>query len=132
MEYLFIYLLQLASVIPTACILFACIMAAMFMIFLGILASLSDSDIIEIFGDNKTNRARQAYIIIMELKKVAITCLTLIVILGLLPTKQTMLLMGGTYLGKRAVNTIATDEKMQKIDTIINLQLDNYIKELKK
>lgn len=52
--------------------------------------------------------------------------------LHFIPTKQTLLLMGGTYLGKKAVNTVVTDEKIKKIDTIINLQLDKYIKELQK
>lgn len=48
----------------------------------------------------------------------------------MLPTKQTLLLVGGTYLGKKAINTVITDEKIKKVDTIINLQLDKYIKEL--
>ena len=39
--------------------------------------------------------------------------------------------MGGMYLGKKAVNTVITDEKIKKIDTIINLELDKRIKELK-
>ena len=39
--------------------------------------------------------------------------------------------MGGTYLGKRAVNAVITDEKIKKVDEIINLQLDKYLKELK-
>ena len=51
-------------------------------------------------------------------------------ILAVIPTKQTLLLMGGTYLGKKAVNAVITDEKIKKIDTIINLQLDKYIEEL--
>lgn len=50
-------------------------------------------------------------------------------ILQIIPTKQTLLLMGGTYLGKKAITTVATDEKLKKVDKIINLQLDKYIKE---
>lgn len=50
--------------------------------------------------------------------------------LNFIPTKQTLLLMGGTYLGKKAVNAVITDEKIKKVDTIINLQLDKRIKEL--
>ena len=52
--------------------------------------------------------------------------------LSFIPTKQTLLLMGGTYLGKKAINAVVTDEKIKKVDTIINLQLDKYIKELQK
>lgn len=63
-------------------------------------------------------------------KKICIFAVTIFLILCIIPTKQTLLLMGGTYLGKKAVNTVITDEKIKKIDTIINLQLDKYIKEL--
>ena len=48
-----------------------------------------------------------------------------------IPTKQTLLLIGGTYIGKKAVNQVVTDEKIKKIDTIINLELDKRIKELR-
>ena len=54
------------------------------------------------------------------------------IFLHFIPTKQTLLLMGGTYLGKKAINSVVTDEKIKKVDTIINLQLDKYIKELQK
>lgn len=65
------------------------------------------------------------------LKKVAIVVGMIIISASVIPTKQTLLLMGGTYLGRKAINTVVTDEKMKKIDTIINLQLDKYIKDLK-
>ena len=48
-----------------------------------------------------------------------------------IPTKQTLLLLSGTYFGKKAVKQVVTDEKIKKIDTIINLELDKKIKELK-
>ena len=48
-----------------------------------------------------------------------------------IPTKQTLLLLSGTYLGKKTVKQVVTDEKIKKIDTIINLELDKKIKELK-
>lgn len=53
-------------------------------------------------------------------------------ILAIVPEKQTLLLLGGTYYGKKAVKTVITDEKIKKIDTIINLELDKRIKELEK
>ena len=62
-----------------------------------------------------------------------ILCILLIIFLLIvfIPTKNTLLLMGGMYLGKKAINTVITDEKVKKIDTIINLELDKRIKELK-
>lgn len=65
-----------------------------------------------------------------EVIKVPLIVLSIAVMLQLIPTKQTLLLIGGTYLGKKAVNAVITDEKIKKVDTIINLQLDKYIKEL--
>lgn len=62
--------------------------------------------------------------------KAPLILLSIGLILQIIPTKQTLLLMGGTYLGKKAVNAVITDEKIKKVDTIINLQLDKYIKEL--
>ena len=49
----------------------------------------------------------------------------------ILPTKQTLLLVGGTYLGKKAVNKVITSDKLNKVNTIIELELDKRIKELK-
>ena len=65
------------------------------------------------------------------MKKMLIISLVTSLVLLALPTKQTLLLMGGTYLGKRAVNEVVNSDKLEKINTIIDLQLDKYIKELK-
>ena len=46
------------------------------------------------------------------------------------PTKQTLLLVSGIYMGKKTVNQIATSQKLEKINTIVDLQLNKYIKEL--
>lgn len=64
-------------------------------------------------------------------KNIPITCLIIGTLLMFIPTKQTLLIMGGTWLGKKAVTTVVNDEKIQKIDTIINLELDKMIKDLK-
>ena len=64
-------------------------------------------------------------------KNTAITSLILFILFALTPTKNTFLLIGGTYYGKKAIKQVATSEKLQKIDTIINLELDKRIKELK-
>lgn len=49
----------------------------------------------------------------------------------MIPTQQTLLLLGGTYLGKKAINAVVTDEKIKKVNEIISLELDKRIKELK-
>lgn len=110
MEYLFIYLLQLTDIIT------------------GLAILLSIVPIIIQFI--KWSIKEKGTIFDKEYSQPIIICWIISFILLILPTKQTMLLMGGTYLGKKAVNAVVTDEKIQKIDTIINLQLDRYIKEL--
>lgn len=52
-------------------------------------------------------------------------------LLSIIPTKQTLLLMGGTYMAKKTVSSIATDSRMSKVNAIIDLQLDKCLKDLK-
>lgn len=116
MEYLFIYSLQLANyIMHVAIILFIivplmCVLAAVFL-------AMESEDLKQHWNS--------------WMKKMLITSLVTSLILLALPTKQTLLLMGGTYLGKRAANKVINSDKLEKINTIIDLQLDNYIKELK-
>ena len=69
--------------------------------------------------------------LVRSIKKFYITCIIILITVSLIPTKQTLLLVGGTYMGKKAINTVVTSEKLKKVDTIINLELDKRIKELK-
>ena len=128
MEYLFIYLLQITDSINSL------------LEILGIVAILSLISLIVIFyireaiyASNYTDeKEKQCIDNIKEItKKICIFAVTIFLILCIIPTKQTLLLMGGTYLGKKAVNAVITDEKIKKVDEIINLQLDKYLKELK-
>ena len=48
-----------------------------------------------------------------------VLCGVVLVATFILPTKQTLLLMGGTYLGKKAVNQVVTSQKLEKVNTII-------------
>jgi hypothetical protein len=64
-------------------------------------------------------------------KNITLASISLFILFAILPTKNTLLLLGGTYYGKKAIKQVATSEKLQKIDTIINLELDKRIKELK-
>lgn len=64
-------------------------------------------------------------------KNIILASISLFILFTLLPTKNTLLLIGGTYYGKKAVKQVVTSDKLQKVDTIINLELDKRIKELK-
>ena len=128
MEYLFIYLLQITDSISGL------------LVILGFVAILSLISLIVIFyireaiyaSDYSDEKEKHCMDNIREItKKISIFMVTAFLILAVIPTKQTLLLMGGTYLGKKAVNAVITDEKIKKIDEIINLQLDKYLKELK-
>lgn len=115
MEYLFIYLLQVADFIHN--------MVGGIMIF-AFIALIATCIYIDTDTDKKTKKQG-----IKLIKFFSILFLSGL-LLNFIPTKQTLLLIGGTYLGKKAVNAVITDEKIKKVDTIINLQLDKYIKEL--
>ena len=120
MEYLFIYGLQVAdgiSVIKN--ILIALLMAYIILIIVVLGEIRPDDEDLKKWWN-------------LWIKKILIFLIVTPLILFLLPTKQTMLLIGGTYLGKKVVSAVATSDKLEKINTIIDLQLDKYIKELQR
>ena len=126
MEYLFIYCLQLFESLEA--IHSGCMFAG--------LASLSVVLLLYCLLETQKDGACDSDVKLVEklqkiIKPIPIIFLTIGVLTLFTPTKQTLLLMGGMYLGKKAVNTVITDEKIKKIDTIINLELDKRIKELK-
>lgn len=126
MEYLFIYCLQIFDTLSELGIL-AMIFGIIGSI-LGIVAYLlleNDKQYASEYQEKSINRIQSAC------KNIPITCLIIGTLLMFIPTKQTLLIMGGTWLGKKAVTTVVNDEKIQKIDTIINLELDKVIKDLK-
>lgn len=116
MEYLFIYGLQMANLVT----LLAVSLLIIIPLVLGVATMFLSGDLEEL--QNSWNN---------WMKKTLITSLVTSLVLFALPTKETLLLMGGTYLGKRAVNEVVNSDKLEKINTIIDLQLDKYIKELK-
>ena len=118
MEYLFIYGLQLADLLNT--ISKICI-AAIIVNTIGMVPAF-------ICKDEDADAKKDFEI----LRKIFIALLTITILSVLAPTKQTLLLMGGAYYGKKAVNAVVTSDKLQKVNTIIDLQLDKYIKELQK
>lgn len=121
MEYLFIYCLQLFDRINVFYFtLIICTIVITVVYLFGNCMYLSD---LKYTQDLKP--------FINFLKKIAICCISLTVIFTFIPTKNTLLLIGGMYLGKKTINTVITSEKIKKVDTIINLELDKRIKELK-
>lgn len=116
MEYLFIYGLQIANYIMVLAVSLLIIIPLV----IGFATVFLSGDLEEL--QNHWNK---------WMKKTLTTSLVTSLVLFALPTKQTLLLMGGTYLGKRAVNEVVNSDKLEKINTIIDLQLDKYIKELK-
>lgn len=128
MEYLFIYCLQLFESLLTIkifCWVFGII--AFVVCVSGWLAI--EVDMTErVYTENiqEMNKKIQKFLV-----KLPTVLLITALVLTFIPTKQTLLIMGGTWLGKKAVTTVVNDEKIQKIDTIINLELDKVIKDLK-
>ena len=125
MEYLFIYLLEFCDVLyligTTTFILSIVLMIVM---------TIYGIENIKLF--DKTNdyyeEERRTFDF---LKKILSKFLIATLLICFIPSKQTLLLMGGVYLGKKAVNTVITDKKIEKVNTIIELELDKRIKELK-
>lgn len=112
MEYLFIYLLQVADYLHRVSI--GLVVISPIIWFIHCLTSAREQET----GFEK------------KFLKIPLIMVFIGIFLHFIPTKQTLLLMGSTYLGKKAVNAVITNEKIKKVDTIINLQLDKYIKEL--
>ena len=124
MEYLFIYLLQLADAITA-------ILATSFVItIVSGVATVVTYFAISTDRPRIEDREEELDMIFNPIKKIFITSTIIMVLFGLIPTKNTLLLMGGTYLGKKAINAVVTDEKIKKVNTIIELELDRRIKEL--
>lgn len=130
MEYWFIYLLQLMDTLEG--VNFLCwlllISSGIALIIMGFLTKFTyekfEPDYYDIDKDTAVYGSK-------TIKKACIISLVLVLILSFIPTRQTALMLGGVHLGKKAISTVVTDEKIKKIDTIINLELDKRIKELK-
>lgn len=125
MEYLFIYLLQLAdSLSNLQFFIYALLGISIFAWFFCYMIL----DTVSCYDSEKTIRKKR---LIRSIKKFYITCISILIIVSFIPTKQTLLLVGGISLGKKALNTVITDKKIEKVNTIIELELDKRIKELK-
>ena len=123
MEYLFIYCLQLFDFLHNV----------MFFLFFSTIVGIITYFMAMFFRSDCMLNSDIAFnkILSKMSKNTAITSLILFILFALTPTKNTLLLIGGTYYGKKAVKQVVTSDKLQKVDTIINLELDKRIKELK-
>lgn len=130
MEYIFIYLLQLLDTIECLGVFFGFlfVLSGIFLIVLGFLTRFTyekfEPDYYDISKDTAICGSKIG-------KKICLISFCLTLALSLIPSKQTALMLGGMYLGKKAATKIVTSDKIQKIDTIINLELDKMIKDLK-
>ena len=130
MEYWLIYLLQLMGMLEAINILCGLlfVLSGIALIIMGFLTRFT----YEKFEPNYYDISKDTAICGSKIiKKTCIISFCLALVLSFIPTKQTTLMLGGMYLGKKVVSTVVTDEKVKKIDTIINLELDKRIKELK-
>ena len=127
MEYLFIYCLQLFDFLHNSMFILFFIVLLSFLFFIASkIATILCPE--EKYCDDET----KIFIRLNPfIQKILVSSFCLWIIFALTPTKDTLLLLGGTYYGKKAVKQVVTSEKLQKIDTIINLELDKRIKELK-
>lgn len=123
MEYLFFYCLQLFDRLDSLNFFIGLILILLCLVFCGVkliaICTLCDKDEKEEYA-----------LIATTLKKIITGFFVVSILIFFIPTKQTLLFFGGVYLGKNAIKQIATSEKLKKLDTIINLELDNRIKEL--
>lgn len=122
MEYIFIYLLQFADVLQVACIV--CWVLVVILLISSCAFYIEEREAAFELTRKECGEYKNLC------KKYCILAFVLGIFLILLPTKQTLLFCGGLYLSKKAVNTITINEKLKKIDSIINFELDKKIKEM--
>ena len=114
MEYLFIYLLQLTDIISGFEVLLSIILGVA-IISIPIVMDTTTREEFEKYWDN-----------LYSVLKVLIISL---IILFMLPTRQTLLLCGGVAVGKTAIDKINKSTYYEKVTKIIELELDKKVKE---
>lgn len=130
MEYLFIYLLQIAENLDWIgfVLIFTTIISLAFLIVMAVQSECKFENTENHTYDMSNECIKTASKLAKKIFAINLICVFITMIL---PTKQTLLLFGGTYLGKKAVNKVITSDKLNKVNTIIELELDKRIKELK-
>ena len=125
MEYLFIYLLQLAHTREPFLLIFSILAVISVIVTIG---TMMDCD--HDCGKDHTEDCAGERIHKLAKKTLIIsTILWLLVVF--FPSERTLIMLGGVFLGKTVYSKVTTSEKMQKVNTLIDLQLDKLIKEYK-
>ena len=121
MDYLFLYGLQILSELEELSV------------FLFLTAAIAGSAMLlyaiscaDMFTED-TKCYKSELKVFNTLKKIAIYCVVGLLIFSFIPTKQTAILMGGYYYGKKVV----TNERIEKVNKLIDAELDERIKEIK-
>ena len=128
MEYLFIYLLQIAGTISG---LLEIVGASAMTSLLGMLIAYFVRE--AIYSSRISTDAEKQCIDNIKIitKKICIFTVIAFVVLTIIPTKQTLLLIGGTHLAKQTIKSEVVNKKLEKINDIIDSQLEQYLKDLK-
>lgn len=125
-------MLQLTNGIEGFLILLTTFMTVLFIFILSlILYSLINN--ISIFGKREDlygEEEENIYDTFHYLKKISIIGILLCLFISLIPTKQTILLFSRVYFGKKVVNNITLDKKLEKVNAIIDLQINKCLKDL--
>lgn len=130
MEYLFIFLLQLLDGVEcTAAFVF--VFTLIMLVFYVLLGCLTKFQYTEYDGGDYMDISQEAGVNASKfLQKWLPKCIVLCFIFILIPSKQTLLLFGGVYYGKKAYQQITTNKRLEKVKTVIDLELDKVIKDL--
>lgn len=134
MEYLFIYLLQVMDVIDgivfTSWLVFAGFIVAL--IVNCVATSINNDSFIPDKKDKEYNTdCYRLYVVRKYITKGCIISILTAFLLSLIPTKHTLLLIGGTHLAKQTIKSEVVNKKLEKINDIIDIQLEQYLKDLK-
>ena len=131
MEYLFIFLLQLLDGLESiAALVF--VFTIIMLVFYVSLGCLTKFQYTKYDGGDYTDISQETGINASKfLQKWLPKCIVLCFIFILIPSKQTLLLFGGVYYGKKAYQQITTNKRLEKVKTVIDLELDKMIKDLK-
>lgn len=114
MLYFIIYMLQVLPTLSDIAYVI-CVLTLTFLFILGIWYLME--------GDLPT-KSPQA------IKILSITCYVSTLLVLFTPNQTTLYQMSAVYLGKQANKSIQLDAKIQKISTIVDLQLDKAIKDM--
>lgn len=132
MEYLFIYAMQLAKAVEglqILCVIFAVLM------FVALVFAVCYTIDCRLGWSQEDCEGNIQDITALKIRKLLLKLLCVFALvaglLSLVPTEKTLTIIGGVYLGKKAVAAAGIDTKLDKVNAIVEYQLDKYLKEIK-